>query len=212
MGAVRSWPRLLIGLLAVAIGGRRIGSACSGASAPSLDHPDDPALVKGTQWNLTAIGAPTAWRWGTGQGITIAIVDSGIDLRHRDLAAHVIGSTDCVGAEGDPRACHGLGTDDNGHGSHVAGIAAAVTDNGRGLAGVAPDARRCWPMRVLSYYVLHRNAACAATGTALDVAAGVRWATDHGANVINLSIGTDDDSLQSPEVSRRDRAGVAGRE
>ena len=148
---------------------------------------DDPVYEQGLQWSLDRIGAPGAWARGTGDGTTIAIVDSGIDLRHEDLAPQLAGHVSCIGAAGDPRRCRGSGQDDNGHGTHVAGIALAATGNGRGIAGVAPDAR------LLAVRVLENSCSgdgtCTATGSADDVAAGIRWAADHGADVINLSLG-----------------------
>jgi serine protease len=148
---------------------------------------NDPVFEQGLQWGLERIGAPGAWARGTGEGITIAVVDSGVDLVHEDLAPQIDGHTSCIGADGDAAACGGSAQDDNGHGTHVAGIAVAATDNRRGVASVAPDAR------LLAVRVLENscdgNESCTATGSADDVAAGIRWATDHGADVINLSLG-----------------------
>jgi subtilisin family serine protease len=147
---------------------------------------NDPVYTQGLQWGLERIGAPQAWAVGRGAGVTIAIVDSGIDLTHEDLQGKIVSQVSCVGAAGDPGKCTGSAQDDNGHGTHVAGIAAAITNNGRGIAGVAPDAR-LMAVRVLANEC--SSSGCSATGTSGDVAAGIRWATDHGANVINLSLG-----------------------
>jgi serine protease len=115
----------------------------------------------------------------------VAIVDSGIDLDHPDLASNVLpGITflDC----GD-RGC-GNGDWQSGprdqqegepHGTHVAGIAAAATNNGEGIAGVAPSAK------LLAVRVLDDEG----SGTFEDIARGIRWSADHGADVINLSLG-----------------------
>jgi subtilisin family serine protease len=160
----------------------------TGAGA-GLSAPDDPVYDQGLQWGLERIGAAGAWARGTGDGVTIAVVDSGVDLTHEDLAAKLDGDISCVGANGNASACTGSGQDDNGHGTHVAGIAAAATDNARGVAGVAPDAR------LLAVRVLENDCSgsggepCTATGTAGDVSAGIRWAVDNGADVINLSLG-----------------------
>ena len=149
--------------------------------------PNDPVFQQGLQWGVQRIGAPGAWARGTGDGVTIAVVDSGVDVTHEDLAPKLDGQVSCIGASGNAAACKGSGQDDNGHGTHVAGIAAAATDNGRGVAGVAPDAR------LLAVRVLQDSCSgaesCTATGSADDVAAGIRWAVDHGADVINLSLG-----------------------
>ena len=161
-----------------------VALAPAGAGGSS---PNDPVFDQGLQWGVERIGAPGAWARGTGEGITIAIVDSGVDLSHEDLAPKLEGHISCIGASGNAAACSGSGQDDNGHGTHVAGIALAATDNRKGIAGVAPDAR------LLAVRVLQDSCegaqSCTATGSADDVAAGIRWAADHGADVINLSLG-----------------------
>src|SRR5204863_3661510 len=135
-------------------------------------QPNDPGFP--LQWNLQMIGAPAAWSRGTGDKITIAIVDSGVDLAHPDLKDKVIGHVNCVGSGGDESKCVDGGQDDNGHGTHVAGIAAAITNNGQGIAGVAPDAA------ILDVKVLSQSCdpvmGCDATGTTDDVAAGIKYA------------------------------------
>jgi subtilisin family serine protease len=161
-----------------------LGPAAPGAQGAAVV--DDPVYEAGLQWSLDRIGAPEAWERGLGEGVTIAVVDSGVDLAHEDLADKVVGQTSCIGANGDARACRGSAQDDNGHGTHVAGIALAATDNDVGIAGVAPDARLL-AVRVLANEC--SGPSCTASGTAGDVAAGIRWATDHGADVINLSLG-----------------------
>lgn len=174
--------RRLLAALAVAVGSLIIGVP-AGAGERT---PDDPVFEQGLQWGLERINAPEAWRVGTGDGITIAIIDSGVDLEHEDLASKVVAQVSCIGADGDSGACRGSAQDDNGHGSHVAGIALAATDNGRGIAGVAPDAD-LMAVRVLANTCDGND--CSATGSSEDVAAGIRWAADHGADVINLSLG-----------------------
>ena len=146
-------------------------------------NPSDPAFP--LQWNLRMIGAPAAWQVATGAGSTIAIVDTGIDLHHEDLQNKIIGHVNCIGAGGDATKCKDGGQDDNGHGTHVAGIAAAATDNQTGVAGTAPDAS------ILAVKVLDSTG----SGSADDVAAGIRYAADHGAVAINLSLGNVTQSL-----------------
>jgi subtilisin family serine protease len=177
---VRS-PRLRVAL-ALLLGLLALGAPAASAR-PSAD---DPVFTQGLQWGLDKIGAPAAWATGTGAGITIAVVDSGIDLDHEDLSPKLVAQTSCIGAAGDPARCQGDARDDNGHGTHVAGVALAATGNGRGIAGVAPDAR-LMAVRVLANDC--NATGCTASGTAGDVSAGIRWAVDHGANVINLSLG-----------------------
>ena len=138
------------------------------------------------QWNLQQIGAPTAWQRSTGAGVRIGIVDSGVFSSQEDLAGKVVAATDCINTGGDPRACHGSGQDDTGHGTHMAGIAAATKDNGRGVAGVAPDAQ------LVVARVLTNNG-----GLIVDVEAGIRWVVQHGAQVVNLSV-SDNPLAQHP--------------
>jgi len=132
----------------------------------------------GKQWGLTAIGAPAAWTKTTGAGVKIGIVDTGVDLAHEDLAGRVVESTSCLETDGNPLKCTGSAQDDFGHGTHVAGIAAAVKDNGKGIAGVAPDA-----------HLVVAKVFKGATAEQADVIAGIKWVVDHGAKVVNLSLG-----------------------
>lgn len=149
--------------------------------------------LSGLQWGLDMIGAPAAWRVSTGAGTTIAIVDSGIDLDHPDLAGKVVDHVECLG-----KPCTSgstAGRDKNGHGTHVAGIAAAATNNGEGVAGVAPDAR------LLIVKALEQSCdvtGCTASGNATDVAAAIAYAADKGAAVINLSLGNSAQSIFGP--------------
>ena len=140
------------------------------------------------QWGLDRIQAEAAWPVSTGAGALVAVVDSGVDLGHPDLAANIVGpgadfvepNGTCTGTKKRGQTCVQDGAQDkNGHGTHVAGIIAAVTDNGTGVAGVAPGAR-ILPVRALD---------AEGSGTADQIAAGVRYAADQGADVINLSLG-----------------------
>ena len=167
-----------------------IGALAAPAGASSIDPyaaptPNDPYFNR--QWGLQKIQVEQAWATSTGSGALIAVVDSGVDLTHPDLQTNLISSPDAdfVEPEGDctigkkGRVCTQDGAqDENGHGTHVAGIAAAVTNNGIGVAGVAPDAR-ILPVRVLN----EDN-----VGDVDHIALGIRYAADHGADVINLSI------------------------
>ncbi|MCA1693161.1 MAG: S8 family serine peptidase, partial [Actinobacteria bacterium] len=127
------------------------------------------------QWSLSQIHAPEAWGAATGSGITIGIVDTGIDSDHPDLAAKIDATATCVNGP-----CRdGEAEDVHGHGTLVAGIAAASTGNGRGMAGVAPDAR----------LVVAKAVDDQGRGSVEDINNAIRWVVDHGARVVNLSLG-----------------------
>lgn len=138
------------------------------------------------QWSMKKIGAEQAWATGTGAGITIAVVDTGMFFGHEDFASgKILPGRNFIEDGQRP-------DDDVGHGTHVAGIAAASVNNGRGVVGVAPDAK-ILPVRVLQ--LDKDDPAYKAFGTRSgvggvdDVRAGIRWAVDNGAHVVNLSLG-----------------------
>jgi thermitase len=152
--------------------------AAGGALVPpaAASGPDDAGFSK--QWALPLIGAPEAWKRTIGTGVRIGIVDTGVDLGHEDLAGKVVASTNCAGSSGVPAACRGSAQDELGHGTHVAGIAAATFGNRVGVAGVAPGAE-------LVVAKVFRDG----TADPADVTAAIRWVVDHGARVVNLSLG-----------------------
>jgi subtilisin family serine protease len=161
--------------------GRRVVAVMAGLAlavgfSPPAHASNDPGFDK--QWGIQAIGAPAAWAKSTGVGVRIGIVDTGVDLAHEDLAGQVVESTGCFGTDGNPLKCAGSAQDDFGHGTHVAGIAAAIKDNGKGVAGVAPGAR-----------LVVAKVFKGATADQADVIAGIKWVVDHGAKVVNLSRG-----------------------
>lgn len=166
----------------------------------------DPAVVEGLAWNLDAIGARRAWRYTLGSRIVVAVVDSGIDAAHPDLLGQVTESISCIGAAGDPTACRGSGSDQSGHGTHVAGIIAARANDATGVAGVAPRAEL---LSIRALTTRCTGSVCTPEGEAGDVAAGVRWAVDHGANIINLSV-TSADRLGPDLVDAINEAWAAG--
>ena len=145
--------------------------------APPAGASNDPSFKN--QWGLVRIGAEKAWTRTTGAGVRIGIVDTGVDLNHEDLAGKVVDSISCVGSGGDAAKCKGSAQDDQGHGTHVSGIAAATKDNGLGIAGVAPDAQ----------LVVAKVLGSQGTGQGSDVIGGIKWVVDHGAKVVNLSLG-----------------------
>ena len=133
--------------------------------------PNDPDWS--LQYGLVNIRAPQGWDLSRGSSsVTIAIVDTGVDLNHLDLVGKLVAGYDFVNNDANPQ-------DDNGHGTHVAGIAAASTNNALGVAGVS------WGARIMPVKVLNATGG----GTYANTATGVIWAVDHGAQVINLSLG-----------------------
>ncbi|WP_345794073.1 S8 family serine peptidase [Thauera sp. JM12B12] len=134
------------------------------------DTTNDPYF--GNAWHLPKIGAPTAWATGTGAGVTIAILDSGIDSKHPDLAGKVLPGWNFYDGNSDL-------TDVTGHGTQVAGTAAAASNNATGVASIAGGAM-ILPGRIAS-----------TTGSASfsTMAKGVTWAADQGARLANISYG-----------------------
>jgi len=125
------------------------------------------------QWSLGALRAPEAWDLSRGDSrIIIAIIDTGVDLNHPDLKAQLVPGFDLVANDNTPQ-------DENGHGTHCAGIVGAVRNNGIGVSGVAGDCR------VMPVRVLDENGA----GYTDTVARGIVWAADHGAKILSLSLG-----------------------
>lgn len=150
-------------------------------ATPAQAAPNDPLYSQ--QWGPQQVKAEQAWSTSTGRGAVIAIVDSGVDLGHADLKRKLVkGATfvDCDPScgNGDWKGPNGVGDDRDEHGTHVAGIAAAATGNGVGIAGVAREAK-IMPVKVLEE----------GGGSFIDIANGIRWAADNGADVINLSLG-----------------------
>lgn len=123
------------------------------------------------QWSLNRLDAERVWHKSSGKGVVVAVVDTGVDANHPDLKGRVLKGRDFV--EGDRSA-----NDRNGHGTHVAGIIAATTNNRRGIAGLAKSSR-ILPVRVLN---------SAGSGNTVTVARGIVWAVNRGADVINLSL------------------------
>ncbi|MEW1772438.1 type VII secretion-associated serine protease mycosin [Streptomyces sp. NPDC086777] len=152
--------------------------------------------IRAQQWGLSALHLDEAWRTTKGKGVTVAVLDTGVEADHPDLAGNVLAAKDMIG--------FGAGPGDRDwarHGTAMAGIIAGHghgVGNGDGVMGVAPEAR-ILPVRVILEDGDSARARARSTrGDAL--AEGIRWAADHGADVINLSLGDDSDSAH-PEPS-----------
>jgi thermitase len=148
----------------------RVAYAEPDFAVEALGSPDDQGF--GNQWGMVKIQAPQAWDVTTGSpGISIAILDTGVDLDHPDLASKITSNINFGSSNT---------TDDvYGHGTHVAGIAAAMTNNGIGVAGLG------YSSTIMNVKVLDDNG----SGTYSGVASGIIWAVDNGAEVINMSLG-----------------------
>ncbi|MEN9934402.1 MAG: hypothetical protein RLZZ387_981 [Chloroflexota bacterium] len=133
--------------------------------------------VAGEQWALGAIQAFGAWDITTGEGVTIALLDTGVSPSHPDLRDNLLPGFDFYNLDADPR-------DDDGHGTYTAGVAAARGDNGVGVAGI------CWGCKILPVKVLNRRG----QGDDATIAAGIRFAADRGARVISMSLGGPEDT------------------
>ncbi len=143
---------------------------------PTWD-PNDPAYVSGQQWALAKIQASQAWDLSRGQGVIIAVLDTGVDVNHPELQGRLLPGYSFTTDNTDV-------SDRCGHGTHVTGIIAANTNNGVGIAGVAPEAM-ILPVKVMDRY--QPNYGC--YGSYSDFARGIVYAVDRGAKVINMSFG-----------------------
>lgn len=133
--------------------------------------PDDTDWPR--QAGLRLVGFPKAWDVTRGSNrVVVAVLDTGVDPTQADLRGALLAGYDFVNSDADP-------VDDEGHGSAVAGIIAARADNHQGVAGI------CWSCSIMPVKVLDGHG----SGDDTVIAAGIVWAVDHGARVINLSLG-----------------------
>lgn len=142
------------------------------------DEPDVLSVVPGSQngdvidWGLKRINAEYAWEKSRGEGVSVAVLDTGICVNHPDLRQNIAGTANFSKSKYDVE-------DQSGHGSHVAGTIAAV-DNGIGMIGVAPEAK------IYAAKVLNDDG----SGGMSNIIRGIRWAIAQGVDIINLSLGT----------------------
>ncbi|MDP4096968.1 S8 family peptidase [Paenibacillus sp. P96] len=142
-----------------------------------VSMPND-ILFSQYQWNLPAVEVNRGWNLSRGnKNVTVAVIDTGADLEHPDLKGQFVKGYNLIDPAKAPY-------DDVGHGTHVAGIISALVNNNEGVAGMT------WYNKVMPVKVLDQSG----SGTTYSVAQGIIWAADHGAKVINLSLGNYVDS------------------
>ena len=176
-----------------AIPARAVAARVTPAQA-ALALPNDPLI--GEQWHLLGFGLPAAWRLETGKAdVVLAVLDSGVDLTHEDLAGRALPGCDVYNQDNDPSpgSPSQLGANQR-HGTHVAGIALASGDNGKGVAGVAYTGVKLLPVKVLD-----DNGGDPKRTSVSVVVKAIRWAAGlsvegmnrnpYPANIINLSLG-----------------------
>jgi subtilisin family serine protease len=167
--------------------------------------PNDPSFPN--QWGLTKINCPAAWDRNTGSAnVVVGVIDTGIDLDHPELAALLVPGWDMVDLGPNPTPPPGfhfegdfMGRDNDpqdevGHGTHVAGTIACASNNATGVAGVTWSCH-LMPVKVLTRIVNNADPTdVRGVGSSADIAAGIRYAVDHGARVLNLSLGGTQDT------------------
>lgn len=142
-------------------------------------------------WGISQIDAPSAWYSSTGKDVKVAVLDTGIDLTHPDLKDNIAGGINVI----NPKKSY---NDDNGHGTHVAGIIAAI-NNQIGVVGVAPRAK------LYAVKVLGANG----TGWLSDIIDGLGWCVRSGMQVINMSLGSSSSNTSFAEaIDAVYRAGI----
>ncbi len=169
--------------------------------------PNDPSFP--SQWHYATIGLPAAWDTILGAAVIVAVIDSGIRNDHPDLGGVAVPGFDFIdntangdgdGEDGDPTdpGCPDINPNDLSHGTHVSGTIAALTNNGIGVAGVnwgGTSPIRIMPLRVLGQVMPFSNPDNCGIGSFADVAQAIIYAADHGAKIINMSLGGSSPSM-----------------
>lgn len=137
-----------------------------------------PSSVQFYSWPIKTFNVQKQWSYSQGEGVTIAVIDTGCDLDHEDIKSNITDGINLIDRTKDP-------FDDNGHGTHVAGTIAAI-NNGVGMVGVAPKSRIV-PIKALGGD---------GSGSNKNVAEGIVWAVDRGVDIITMSLGSEHPSIQ----------------
>jgi subtilisin family serine protease len=139
-----------------------------------IEQPEQPEEI--IPWGIQYVGAPEIWETNCGEGLKVAVIDTGVDVDHPDLFGNIKGGTNTISRKGSY-------DDDNGHGTHVAGIIAAV-DNEIGVVGVVPEAD-LYAIKALDSY---------GNGYVSDIIEGIQWCIENDIDIINMSFGLTSDS------------------
>jgi subtilisin family serine protease len=143
--------------------------------AEALAEPDQANdTLRGSQWNMDTVAAEQAWQWSTGEGVVVAVIDSGVFAGGEDGITHLLPGWDFADGDADPSG-------PDAHGTHVAGTIGARSNNGVGVIGLAPDAS------ILPVKVFADDSEGARIS---DIIAGIDYAVSEGADVINMSLGS----------------------
>ena len=154
--------------------------------------PNDPRY--GNAWHLPKIDAPTAWTASRGDGIVVAVLDTGIEASHPDFAGQLVQGWNAASQNDDTSDVHG-------HGTQVAGTVGAATDNATGVAAVG------WNAKIMPIRVTNRSDGVASTA---DMARGLTWAADNGAHIANMSYSVwSFSTVQSAAKYLRNQGGLA---
>lgn len=142
-------------------------------------------------WEISKFNIPSKWKTTEGESVVVAVIDTGCDLNHQDLAENLLDGINFIDRNKSPQ-------DDNGHGTHVSGTIAAI-NNSRGIVGVAPKAK------ILPIKALDKNG----SGGIRPIIDGIIWAADAGVDFITMSLGSPNRSIDLEQaIDYADRAGV----
>ncbi len=154
-----------------------VGASARGGKPGKPKPPPSPQPAQIIPWGIERVGAPAVWAYSGGTGVKVAILDTGIDLDHPDLAANIAGGYNAIRA----RSTY---DDDNGHGTHIAGSVAAL-DNSIGVVGVAPQAS------LYAVKALDRKG----VGRLSSLINGLAWCISQDIQIVNMSLGSSGDNL-----------------